>query len=79
MMRKRKTVVILAIKPKYAEAIYAGKKRWEFRKEPNTCAKWLFNEISADNPNRIFKPRKKSGLIQIEFDFMERSLAHGEN
>ncbi len=46
-------------------------------KRPNTCKTWLFNEIAADNPNKVFKPRKKSGVIQLKFDFMERRRAHG--
>lgn len=32
MMEKR--IIIMALKPKYAEAIYSGEKRWEFRKVP---------------------------------------------
>ena len=31
---KHKTVYIMALKPKYAKAIYEGKKNWEFRKHP---------------------------------------------
>lgn len=31
---KREKVYIMAIKPKYAKAIYEGKKNWEFRKVP---------------------------------------------
>lgn len=27
-------VIVMAIKPKYAKAIYEGRKRWEFRKKP---------------------------------------------
>lgn len=32
--KKREKVYIMAIKPKYAKAIYEGKKNWEFRKVP---------------------------------------------
>lgn len=46
-MRKRKTVVMMAIKPKYAEAIYAGKKRWEFRKAPPPVPGWVLLYESA--------------------------------
>lgn len=31
---KRDKIYIMAIKPKYAKAIYEGKKNWEFRKVP---------------------------------------------
>ena len=27
-------VIVMAIKPKYAKAIYEGRKKWEFRKKP---------------------------------------------
>lgn len=27
-------IIVMAIKPKYAKAIYEGRKRWEFRKKP---------------------------------------------
>ena len=31
---QRPTVIVMAIKPKYAKAIYEGRKTWEFRKAP---------------------------------------------
>lgn len=31
---KREKIYIMSIKPKYAKAIYEGKKNWEFRKVP---------------------------------------------
>ena len=40
-------VVILAIKPKYAEAIYAGAKCWEFRTAPPPVPGWVFLYESA--------------------------------
>ena len=46
-MSKQKKVVILAIKPKYAEAIYSGKKRWEFRKAPPPVPGWVYLYESA--------------------------------
>lgn len=50
----------------------------ESPKRPNTCKTWLFNEIAADNPNKVFKPRpKRTGLQQLKFAFMERKVSHG--
>ena len=46
-MMKRKTVVVMAIKPKYAAAIYAGTKRWEFRKAPPPVPGWVLIYESA--------------------------------
>jgi len=42
MRKKKNHIVLLAIKPKYAEAIYAGTKRWEFRKAPPPVPGWVF-------------------------------------
>lgn len=42
-----KKIVVLAIKPKYAEAIYSGKKRWEFRKVPPPVPGWVYLYESA--------------------------------
>ena len=47
MSKKKNSIVLLAIKPKYAEAIYAGKKRWEFRKAPPPVPGWVFLYESA--------------------------------
>lgn len=41
------SVIILAIKPKYAEAIYSGAKRWEFRKVPPPIPGWVLLYESA--------------------------------
>ena len=46
-MSKKKSIVVLAIKPKYAEAIYSGKKRWEFRKAPPPIPGWVYLYESA--------------------------------
>ena len=46
-MSKKKSIVVLAIKPKYAEAIYSGKKRWEFRKAPPPVPGWVYLYESA--------------------------------
>lgn len=39
--QSRQTVVILAIHPRHAAAIYAGTKRWEFRKVPPPVPGWV--------------------------------------
>ena len=44
---KNNSIIIMAIKPKYAEAIYSGKKRWEFRKAPPPVPGWVFLYESA--------------------------------
>ncbi|MBR4523770.1 MAG: hypothetical protein IKO64_06020 [Kiritimatiellae bacterium] len=37
-----KKVIVMAIKPKYAKAIYEGRKNWEFRKTPPPLFKTVF-------------------------------------
>lgn len=33
-------------------------------KRPNKCQKFLFNEISADDINKVYKHRMKSSFVQ---------------
>lgn len=33
-------------------------------KHPNKCKKFLFVEISADDPSMVYKPRRKSRYVQ---------------
>ena len=40
-------IIVMAIKPKYAKAIYAGKKNWEFRKAPPPLFKTIYLYESA--------------------------------
>ena len=40
-------VIVMAIKPKYAKAIYEGRKNWEFRKAPPPIYKWIYIYESA--------------------------------
>jgi len=47
MKKAKKSIVVMAIKPKYAEAIYAGKKRWKFRKSPPPVPGWVLLYESA--------------------------------
>ena len=45
--RKLPTVIVLSIKPKYAKAIYEGRKNWEFRKAPPPCFRDMYVYESA--------------------------------
>lgn len=40
-MMTHEKVIVMAIKPKYAKAIYEGKKTWEFRKNPPPLNTWI--------------------------------------
>ena len=41
------SVIVMAIKPKYAKAIYEGRKNWEFRKAPPPIYKEIYLYESA--------------------------------
>lgn len=45
--RRARTVLVLAIKPKYAKAIYEGRKHWEFRKAPPPLFREMYVYESA--------------------------------
>ncbi len=45
--RRARTVLVLAIKPKYAKAIYEGRKNWEFRKSPPPLFREMYVYESA--------------------------------
>ena len=45
--RRARTVIVLAIKPKYAKAIYEGRKNWEFRKSPPPLFREMYVYESA--------------------------------
>ena len=40
-------VIVMSLKPKYAKAIYEGRKNWEFRKTPPPLFKEIFIYESA--------------------------------
>ena len=44
---RSRTVIVLAIKPKYAKAIYEGRKNWEFRKAPPPLFRGMYVYESA--------------------------------
>ena len=44
---RRRSVIVLAIKPKYAKAIYEGRKNWEFRKAPPPIFREMYVYESA--------------------------------
>jgi len=44
---RSRTVIVLAIKPRYAKAIYEGRKNWEFRKAPPPLFREIFVYESA--------------------------------
>ena len=62
-------ITILSIKPKYAELIYSGTKRWEFRKAPPPVPSWVYLYESAPVSKITgkvflgFKVQGESGIV----------------
>lgn len=62
-------ITILSIKPKYAELIYSGTKRWEFRRAPPPVPSWVYLYESAPVSKITgkvflgFKVQGESGIV----------------
>jgi len=72
MGKRKNSIVLLAIKPKYAEAIYAGVKRWEFRKAPPPVPGWIFLYESAPVSaitGKVFLGAKIQGMPDVVWGF----------
>lgn len=67
--KRRRTILVMAIKPKYAELIYSGTKRWEFRKAPPPVPSWVYLYESAPVSKITgkvflgFKVQGESGIV----------------
>lgn len=67
--KRRRTIPVMAIKPKYAELIYSGTKRWEFRKAPPPVPSWVYLYESAPVSKITgkvflgFKVQGESGIV----------------
>lgn len=78
MRKKKKSIVLLAIKPKYAEAIYAGTKRWEFRKAPPPVPMWVYLYESAPVSaitGKVFLGAKIQGEPSVVWGFARTQKA----
>ena len=75
-----KRLVILAIKPKYAAAIYAGTKRWEFRKAPPPVPCWVLLYESAPVSavtGKVYLAAKIQGTQEAVWGFVKHQTAIG--
>lgn len=72
-MSKDEKAIVLAIKPKYAEKIYSGKKRWEFRKAPPPVPSWVLLYESAPVSKitgMVYLAAKVQGLPEFVWDMV---------
>ena len=79
-MMNKKHIIIMAIKPKYAEAIYAGKKRWEFRKAPPPVPGWVLlyeSEPVSAVTGKVFIAAKIQGEPECVWGFAKTQKTIG--
>lgn len=72
--------MILAIKPKHAEKIYAGTKRWEFRKVPPPVPGWVLLYESAPVSavtGKVYLAAKIQGVPECVWGFAKTQKTIG--
>ena len=73
-------ITILSIKPKYAELIYSGTKRWEFRKAPPPVPGWVYLYESAPVSKitgKVFLGFKVQGESSIVWNLVKQQRLIG--
>lgn len=84
LMRKirRPKVIVMALKPKYAKAIYEGRKNWEFRKTPPPLFQWIYiyesAPVSAVTGKVIFS-ESVTGVPMAVFDIVKTNKCYTKN
>ena len=80
--RRARTVLVLAIKPKYAKAIYEGRKQWEFRKAPPPLFKEMYvyesAPVSAITGTITFS-ESVTGIPQVVWDIIKTNKCFTRN
>lgn len=78
----RPTVIVMAIKPKYAKAIYEGRKTWEFRKAPPPLYTRIFLYESAPVSaitGWVYFCESITGVPGAVFDMVKHAYTFGKN
>lgn len=80
--RRKLTVIVLAIKPKYAKAIYEGRKNWEFRKAPPPLFREMYvyesAPVSAITGTIMFSD-SVTGIPMAVMDIVRTNRCHTRN
>lgn len=74
--------IVMAIKPKYAKAIYEGRKNWEFRKAPPPLFKYILVYESAPVSRitgRVMFSVAVTGCSAVVFDMVSNYRTYNEN
>jgi len=79
---RRPKVIVAALKPKYAKAIYEGRKNWEFRKTPPPLFQWIYiyesAPVSAVTGKVIFS-ESVTGMPMVVFDIVKTNKCYTKN
>ena len=82
MKRARPKAIVMSLHPKYAKAIYEGRKQWEFRKTPPPLFKDIL--IYESDPvskitGRVWFCESFTGLPIVVWDFVKRNRIYTQN
>ena len=75
-------VIVMAIKPKFAKAIYDGWKNWEFRKAPPPLFRWLYVYESAPVSavtGRVLFTESVTGIPQCVLEIVKTNRCFTKN
>jgi predicted transcriptional regulator len=75
-------VIVVALKPKYAKAIYEGRKNWEFRKAPPPLFRWLYVYESAPISavtGRVIFSESVTGIPLAVMDIVKTNKCYTKN
>lgn len=84
IMRKSRLpkVIVMALKPKYARAIYEGRKNWEFRKAPPPLFHYIYiyesAPVSAVTGKVIFS-ESVTGIPLVVWDIVKTNKCYTKN
>ena len=85
IMRKtirRPKAIVMALKPKYARAIYEGRKNWEFRKAPPPLFHYIYiyesAPVSAVTGKVIFS-ESVTGIPLVVWDIVKTNKCYTKN
>ena len=82
MRRARPKAIVMSLHPKYAKAIYEGRKQWEFRKAPPPLFKEILIYESAPVSKitgRVWFSASFTALPIVVWDFVKHNKIYTQN
>jgi len=81
-MIRRPKVIVMALKPKYARAIYEGRKNWEFRKAPPPLFHYIYIYESAPVSaitGKVMFSESVTGIPLFVWDIVKTNKSYTKN